>query len=86
MAGEFDLITNLLPEFTKQVPKSVHILGLEHPILILNSDKGATKDVRVRQASTDELDRRPVVLLSVRVGDQLRQITVSDQTRTSHIT
>lgn len=57
MAGEFDLITNLLPEFTKQVPKSVHILGLEHPILILNSDKGVTKDVRVRQALNYAVDK-----------------------------
>jgi len=57
MAREFDLITNLLPEFTKQVPKSVHILGLEHPILILNSDKGATKDVRVRQALNYAVDK-----------------------------
>jgi peptide/nickel transport system substrate-binding protein len=57
MAGEFDLITNLLPEFTKQVPKSVHILGLEHPIIILNSDKGATKDVKVRQALNYAVDK-----------------------------
>ena len=29
MAGEFDLITNLLPEFTEQVPQAIHVLGLE---------------------------------------------------------
>ena len=57
MAGEYDLITNLLPEFTKQVPKSVHILGLEHPIIILNADKGVTKDVRVRQALNYAVDK-----------------------------
>jgi peptide/nickel transport system substrate-binding protein len=50
MAGEFDLITNLLPEFTSHVPKSVNVLGLEHPIIILNADSGITKDLRVRQA------------------------------------
>ncbi len=50
MAGEFDLITNLLPEFTSHVPKSVNVLGLEHPIIILNADSGITKDVRVRKA------------------------------------
>lgn len=57
MAGEFDLITNLLPEFTQQVPKSVHILGLEHPIIILNADQGVTKDVRVRQALNYAVDK-----------------------------
>ena len=57
MAGEFDLITNLLPEFTKQVPQAIHILGLEHPIIILNSDKGVTKDVRVRQALNYAVDK-----------------------------
>jgi peptide/nickel transport system substrate-binding protein len=50
MAGEFDLITNLLPEFTRHVPKSVNVLGLEHPIIILNADSGITQDVRVRKA------------------------------------
>jgi peptide/nickel transport system substrate-binding protein len=50
MAGEFDLITNLLPEFTSHVPKSVNVLGLEHPIIILNADSGITKDPQVRQA------------------------------------
>jgi peptide/nickel transport system substrate-binding protein len=58
MAGEFDLITNLLPEFTKQVPKSIHILGLEHPIIILNADKGVTKDVRVRKALNYAVDKK----------------------------
>ncbi|MDJ0781528.1 MAG: ABC transporter substrate-binding protein [Desulfosarcinaceae bacterium] len=57
MAGEFDLITNLLPEFTQQVPKSIHILGLEHPIIILNADKGVTKDARVRQALNYAVDK-----------------------------
>ena len=58
MAGEFDLITNLLPEFTKQVPQSIHILGLEHPIIILNADKGVTKDVRVRKALNYAVDKK----------------------------
>ena len=57
MAGEFDLITNLLPEFTQQVPKSIHILGLEHPIIILNADSGVTEDVRVRQALNYAVDK-----------------------------
>jgi peptide/nickel transport system substrate-binding protein len=58
MAGEFDLITNLLPEFTKKVPQAIHILGLEHPIVILNADGGATKDVRVRQALNYAVDKK----------------------------
>ena len=57
MAGEFDLIMNLLPEFTQQVPKAVNIQGLEHPIMILNADSGPTKDVRVRQALNYAVDK-----------------------------
>lgn len=57
MAGEFDIITNLLPEFTKQVPQAIHILGLEHPIIILNADGGPTKDVRVRRALNYAVDK-----------------------------
>ena len=58
MAGEFDVITNLLPEFTEQVPQAIHILGLEHPIIILNADGGLTKDVRVRQALNYAVDKQ----------------------------
>ena len=58
MAGEFDLITNLLPEFTQQVPQAVNILGLEHPIIILNADGGPTQDVRVRQALNYAVDKQ----------------------------
>lgn len=58
MAGEFDLITNLLPEFTRKVPQTIHILGLEHPIIILNADGGPTKDVRVRQALNYAVDKK----------------------------
>ena len=57
MAGEFDVITNLLPEFTGRVPKAVNIQGLEHPIIILNADGGPTKDVRVRQALNYAIDK-----------------------------
>jgi len=57
MAGEFDVITNLLPEFTQQVPQAIHILGLEHPIIILNADGGPTNDVRVRQALNYAVDK-----------------------------
>ncbi len=57
-AGEFDVITNLLPEFTEQVPRTIHILGLEHPIIILNADGGVTKDLRVRQALNYAVDKQ----------------------------
>lgn len=57
MAGELDVITNLLPEFTSRVPKAVNIQGLEHPIIILNADGGPTKDVRVRQALNYAVDK-----------------------------
>jgi len=57
-AGEFDLVTNLLPEFTQEVPKATHVLGLEHPIIILNADAGPTKDVRVRQALNYAVDKK----------------------------
>ena len=57
MAGEFDVITNLLPEFTDQVPQAIHVLGLEHPIIILNADGGPTRDVRVRQALNYAVDK-----------------------------
>jgi len=57
MAGEYDVITNLLPEFTQQVPQAINIQGLEHPIIILNADGGPTKDVRVRQALNYAVDK-----------------------------
>lgn len=57
MAGEFDVITNLLPEYKDQVPQAIHVLGLEHPIIILNADGGPTKDVRVRQALNYAVDK-----------------------------
>ncbi len=57
MAGEVDLITNLLPEFAGQVPQSVSMRGLEHPTVILNTNGGITEDVRVRQALNLAVDK-----------------------------
>ncbi len=57
MAGEVDLITNLLPEFTGQVPASASMRGLEHPTVILNTNGGITQDVRVRQALNLAVDK-----------------------------
>jgi peptide/nickel transport system substrate-binding protein len=57
MAGEFDLVPNLLPEFINQVPKTVHVESVLHPVLILNADGGITKDARVRQALNYAIDK-----------------------------
>lgn len=57
MAGEVDLITNLLPEFDGQVPASVSMRGLEHPTVILNTNGGITADKRVRQALNLAVDK-----------------------------
>lgn len=57
-AKEFDVITNLLPEYKDQVPQAIHVMGLEFPIIILNADAGPTKDVRVRQALNYAVDKK----------------------------
>ncbi len=57
LAGELDVITNLLPEFVGQVPQSANISGLELPIVILSSLGGSTADVRVRQALNYAVDK-----------------------------
>ena len=51
LSGELDLITNVAPEFTAQLPKVAKIEGLELPYVLINARQGApTSDVRVRQA------------------------------------
>jgi peptide/nickel transport system substrate-binding protein len=57
LAGEYDLITNLQPEFVDEVPKSAHVAGLELPIVILSAISGPTQDVRVRQALNYAVDK-----------------------------
>jgi peptide/nickel transport system substrate-binding protein len=57
LSGEFDLITNLLPEDAERAPKSAHVQGLEHPVMILNSMEGPTADVNVRQALNYAIDK-----------------------------
>ena len=57
LAGEVDLITNLLPEFIDQVPQAVSMRGLEHPTVILNTQGGITADVRVRRALNLAVDK-----------------------------
>jgi peptide/nickel transport system substrate-binding protein len=56
-AGEFDLITNLLPDDVDRAPKSAHVMGLEHPVFILNSFEGVTADLKVRQAMNLAIDK-----------------------------
>jgi len=57
LAGEVDLITNLLPEFVERVPQAVSVSGLELPIIILDADDGPTADVRVRRALNLAIDK-----------------------------
>ncbi len=60
LAGDFDLITNLLPEDAKRAPKFVSTVGLEHPVVILNAKSGSTSitsDPRVRQALNLAVDK-----------------------------
>ena len=57
LAKEFDLITNLSPEFVKRVPKYASVSGLEHPLIVLNATGGITADVRVRQALNYAVDK-----------------------------
>ncbi|HXF35805.1 MAG TPA: ABC transporter substrate-binding protein [Actinomycetota bacterium] len=57
LAGEFDLITNLLPEDADTVPKAAAVRGLEHPTVILNAMGGITADLRVRQALNLAVDK-----------------------------
>lgn len=56
-AGDFDFITNLLPEDTKRVAKAVTLKGTDLPFVSLNALKGLTADVRVRQALNYAVDK-----------------------------
>jgi peptide/nickel transport system substrate-binding protein len=56
-AGEFDLITNLLPDDVERAPKSAHVMGLEHPVFLLNSFEGITADANVRRAMNLAVDK-----------------------------
>ena len=61
LADEVDLITNLSPEFTERVPAAASVRGLEHPIVLLNTDAGETADLRVRQALNLAIDKEALV-------------------------
>lgn len=58
MAGELDVITNLLPEFAQSAPKFAAVSGLETTVMILSTDNEVTKDPRVREAMNLSVDRK----------------------------
>ena len=58
MAGELDVITNLLPEFAEQAPKFAAVSGLETTLMIVSTDNEVTKDPRVREAMNISVDRK----------------------------
>ena len=61
MAGEFDVIIALLPEFTQTVPKFAAVDGLETSVFVLGTDNELTSDVRVREALNLAIDRQALV-------------------------
>ncbi|GAB5377618.1 MAG: ABC transporter substrate-binding protein [Acuticoccus sp.] len=61
MAGEFDVITNLLPEFVPTVPNAAAVDGLETSVLILGTENEVVKDPKVREALNLAIDRDAMV-------------------------
>ncbi|WP_127143899.1 ABC transporter substrate-binding protein [Pelagibacterium montanilacus] len=61
MAGEFDIITNLLPEFTSTVPKFAAVEGLETSVFVVGADNELTSDPLVREALNLAIDRQAMV-------------------------
>ena len=61
MAGEFDVIIGLLPEFVSSVPKSAAVDGLETSVLILGTDNEIVSDPKVREALNLAIDRDAMV-------------------------
>jgi peptide/nickel transport system substrate-binding protein len=62
VSGQYDLITNLLPDELNRAPKHVVTKGNEHPMIILNAKPGKhlTADVRVRQALNYAVDKNAI--------------------------
>lgn len=60
LSDEFDIVTNLPPEDVERAPQSAHVVGLEHPMIILNSMEGITADVKVRQALNYAVDKEAI--------------------------
>jgi peptide/nickel transport system substrate-binding protein len=57
LAGETDIIPNVLPEDVERVPQVATVQGLEHDIIRLNAVDGLTADVRVREALNLAINR-----------------------------
>jgi peptide/nickel transport system substrate-binding protein len=59
VSGQYDLITQLLPDEVKRAPKPIVTKGNEHPMLILDARPGTqiTADVKVRQALNYAIDK-----------------------------
>ncbi|MBW3663888.1 MAG: ABC transporter substrate-binding protein [Actinobacteria bacterium] len=76
-AGEFDLMTNLLPEDTERAPNFASVQGLEHPHFILNTMEGVTADPRVRQAINLAVDKEAIA------NDLFQGFAVVDQCQIS---
>ncbi|WP_127754490.1 ABC transporter substrate-binding protein [Devosia sp. 1566] len=58
MAGELDIITNLLPEFTTSVPKFAAVPGLETSVFVLGTDNPIIAIPEVRKALNLAIDRQ----------------------------
>ncbi|PZX17146.1 peptide/nickel transport system substrate-binding protein [Palleronia aestuarii] len=61
MAGEFDIITNLLPEFTQTAPKFAAVDGLETSVFVLGTDNEVVSNPKVREALNLAIDREAMV-------------------------
>lgn len=61
-AGNFNVITNLIPEDASRAPKAIAVRSTEHPIFILNARPGSqvTANVKVRQALNYAVDKNAV--------------------------
>jgi peptide/nickel transport system substrate-binding protein len=59
ISGQYDLITNLLPDEARRAPQFKATLGNEHPMMILNARPGSgiTSNVQVRQALNYAVDK-----------------------------
>ena len=62
IAGNFNLITNLIPDDASRAPKAISVRSTEHPIFILNARPGAqvTANVKVRQALNYAIDKNAI--------------------------
>lgn len=76
-AGELDLITNLSPDSVDSVPQVFSGKSGESPAMILNTQGGVTKDVRVRRAMNMAVDQEEIAagLFGGRAQPQMCQMS-----------